>query len=124
MKWLGRFRVFRYEIRRWREGAIPDLVYAAVGPVTIARDDRTAAASAPSSSALSEQAATRSATAIATTAARRAGPWLRTTAADDIGDLPRVRVAGRDRPRRRVGRRSLESAPAGDRSSLALIPDP
>ena len=25
MKWAGRFRLFRYEIRRWREGVIPDL---------------------------------------------------------------------------------------------------
>ena len=25
VKWAGRFRTFRYEIRRWREGVIPDL---------------------------------------------------------------------------------------------------
>ncbi len=25
MRWAGRFRVFRYEIRRWREGRIPDI---------------------------------------------------------------------------------------------------
>ncbi len=26
--WLGRFRIFRYEIRRWRGGMIPDMRYA------------------------------------------------------------------------------------------------
>ncbi len=25
MKWAGRFRLFRYEIRRWHEGSIPDI---------------------------------------------------------------------------------------------------
>lgn len=33
---LGRFRVFRYEIRRWRDGVIPDLRYAVASPVRIA----------------------------------------------------------------------------------------
>ncbi len=28
MKWLGRFRIFRYEIRRWRNGIIPDVRFA------------------------------------------------------------------------------------------------
>ncbi|MEQ1872572.1 MAG: hypothetical protein ABL953_02505 [Ilumatobacteraceae bacterium] len=28
MGWLGRFRIFRYEIRRWRNGIIPDLHFA------------------------------------------------------------------------------------------------
>lgn len=37
LKWLGRFRVFRYEIRRWCGGAIPDL-NAAVSTATISTD--------------------------------------------------------------------------------------
>jgi len=32
----GRFRLFRYEIRRWREGTIPDVAYAVAGPLTVA----------------------------------------------------------------------------------------
>lgn len=32
----GRFRLFRYEIRRWREGIIPDVVYAVAGPIPMA----------------------------------------------------------------------------------------
>ena len=28
MRWAGRFRVFRYEIRRWRDGVIPDAQHA------------------------------------------------------------------------------------------------
>jgi len=35
MKTLGRFRVFRYEVRRWLEGEIPDLPYAVASPVSI-----------------------------------------------------------------------------------------
>ena len=36
--WLGRWRVFRYEVRRWLDGRIPDL-HAAVGrPVRISDD--------------------------------------------------------------------------------------
>ena len=31
LRWLGRFRMFRYEIRRWRDGAIPDVAEAVVG---------------------------------------------------------------------------------------------
>src|SRR5438552_5140085 len=38
MKWLGRFRLFRYEIRRWRGGVIPDLTYAVSSPVRVASD--------------------------------------------------------------------------------------
>lgn len=34
----GRFRVFRYEVRCWRDGTIPDLSYAAGGPVAISDD--------------------------------------------------------------------------------------
>src|SRR6266511_4139422 len=36
--WLGRFRHFRYEIRRWRGGSIPDLAHAVLGPVRVATD--------------------------------------------------------------------------------------
>lgn len=35
---LGRFRVFRYEIRRWRHGVIPDLAHAVASPVRLTRD--------------------------------------------------------------------------------------
>jgi hypothetical protein len=38
MSWLGRFRHFRYEIRRWRGGSIPDLSQAVSGPVRMATD--------------------------------------------------------------------------------------
>ena len=37
-RWLGRFRLFRYEIRRWREGVIPDISYAVQSPVRITDD--------------------------------------------------------------------------------------
>jgi hypothetical protein len=37
-RWLGRFRLFRYEIRRWCEGAIPDISYAVESPVRITDD--------------------------------------------------------------------------------------
>jgi hypothetical protein len=36
--WLGRFPRFRYEIRRWRGGSIPDLADAVSGPVRVATD--------------------------------------------------------------------------------------
>jgi hypothetical protein len=36
-KWAGRFRVFRYEVRRWRDGVIPD-EKAAVATVRISDD--------------------------------------------------------------------------------------
>ena len=38
-RWAGRFRVFRYEIRRWRDGDIPD-VDEAVGRPRRLTDDR------------------------------------------------------------------------------------
>lgn len=38
MRWLGRFRLFRYEIRSWRRGSIPDLKYAVASPVRVTRD--------------------------------------------------------------------------------------
>jgi hypothetical protein len=38
MRWLGRFRHCRYEIRRWQGGSIPDLSQAVLGPVRVATD--------------------------------------------------------------------------------------
>jgi hypothetical protein len=38
MSWLSRFRHFRYEVRRWRGGSIPDLAHAVLGPVRVATD--------------------------------------------------------------------------------------
>ncbi len=35
---VGRFRVFRYEIRRWRDGRIPDLAEAVTSPVRVTED--------------------------------------------------------------------------------------
>jgi len=37
-RWAGKFRLFRYEIRRWDEGAIPDARYAVESPVRVAND--------------------------------------------------------------------------------------
>ncbi|MEY2431404.1 MAG: hypothetical protein QOC92_1129 [Acidimicrobiaceae bacterium] len=34
-RWARRFRVCRYEIRRWRHGVIPDLSYAVASPVRV-----------------------------------------------------------------------------------------
>lgn len=36
--WAGRFRPFRYEIRRWRDGIIPDIAEAIGGPLVLATD--------------------------------------------------------------------------------------
>jgi hypothetical protein len=38
-KSAGRFRVFRYEIHRWRDGVIPDISWAVASPVRICDDD-------------------------------------------------------------------------------------
>jgi len=38
MRWLRRFRVFRYEIRRWRGGSIPDINQAIGNPVRVTDD--------------------------------------------------------------------------------------
>lgn len=35
---LGRFRVFRYELRCWRDGVIPDLRHAVASPVRVTDD--------------------------------------------------------------------------------------
>ncbi len=37
LRCLGRSRWFRYEVRRWRDGAIPDLEYAVASPVVLTR---------------------------------------------------------------------------------------
>ena len=37
-RWAGRFRHFRYEIRRWREGRIPDINEAIASPVRLTDD--------------------------------------------------------------------------------------
>jgi len=42
IRWLGRYRVFRYEIRLWRGGSIPDLGYAVASPVRVATDEAVA----------------------------------------------------------------------------------
>ena len=38
MRWAGRLRIFRYEVRCWRDGVIPDLQYAIGGPTRITDD--------------------------------------------------------------------------------------
>jgi hypothetical protein len=43
-RWLGRSRWFRYEVRRWRDGVIPDIAHALGGPRLLGtRHDRVAA---------------------------------------------------------------------------------
>ena len=37
-RFAGRFRVFRYEVRRWRDGVIPDVADAVSSPVRVADD--------------------------------------------------------------------------------------
>jgi hypothetical protein len=37
-RWAGRFRLFRYEIRRWRDGQIPDIREAIASPVRLSDD--------------------------------------------------------------------------------------
>ena len=38
MRWAGRVRLFRYEIRRWRDGRIPDADDAIASPVRVSDD--------------------------------------------------------------------------------------
>jgi hypothetical protein len=38
-RWAGRFRIFRYEIRRWPRGVIPDARYAVASPVRLTEDE-------------------------------------------------------------------------------------
>ncbi len=40
--WARRFRLFRYEIRRWPGGIIPDISFAVASPVRVAADPETA----------------------------------------------------------------------------------
>ena len=37
-RWLRHLRVFRYEVRRWRDGEIPDLPFAVGSPVRVTND--------------------------------------------------------------------------------------
>jgi hypothetical protein len=37
-RWAGRFRLFRYEIRRWRDGVIPDVAEAVESPRRLSCD--------------------------------------------------------------------------------------
>ena len=41
-EWAGRFRLFRYEVRRWRDGIIPDVVEAVESPRQLSHDERDA----------------------------------------------------------------------------------
>jgi len=38
VRWAGRFRIFRYEIRRWRDGRIPDVDEAVGSPRRLTND--------------------------------------------------------------------------------------
>lgn len=38
LPWLGRSRFFRYEVRRWRDGIIPDLAEAVASPQRVSTD--------------------------------------------------------------------------------------
>lgn len=37
-RWAARFRLFRYEVRRWRAGSIPDASEAVDGPIRVTSD--------------------------------------------------------------------------------------
>jgi len=41
-RWAGALRVFRYEVRCWRDGVIPDLAYAAESPRRLTDDEQRA----------------------------------------------------------------------------------
>jgi hypothetical protein len=41
-RWAGRLRIFRYELRRWRQGVIPDAGEAINSPMTVSEDLATA----------------------------------------------------------------------------------
>jgi hypothetical protein len=41
-RWAGRFRLFRYEVRCWRDGAIPDIAEAVDSPRLLSGDLETA----------------------------------------------------------------------------------
>ena len=38
LRWLGRFRLFRYEVRAWRGGEVSDAAFAVGGPVRLSED--------------------------------------------------------------------------------------
>jgi hypothetical protein len=38
LPWLGRSRLFRYEVRRWRNGIIPDIAEAVASPQRLSTD--------------------------------------------------------------------------------------
>jgi hypothetical protein len=38
-RWAGRFRIFRYEIRLWRDGHIPDVAEAVASPRRLSKDE-------------------------------------------------------------------------------------
>ena len=38
-RWAGRFRTFRYEIRLWRDGQIPDVAEAVASPLRLSNDE-------------------------------------------------------------------------------------
>jgi hypothetical protein len=38
MPWLGRFRLFRYEVRRWRDGILPDRRWAVGQPLVLSEE--------------------------------------------------------------------------------------
>lgn len=38
LRTAGRLRLFRYEVRCWRDGVIPDIAWAVGGPVVVTRD--------------------------------------------------------------------------------------
>lgn len=42
LSWLGRSRWFRYEVRRWRNGVLPDVSYAVDSPRRLSADPSTA----------------------------------------------------------------------------------
>ncbi len=37
-RWARRFRIFRYEVRRWRDGIIPDIAEAVESPMRLSED--------------------------------------------------------------------------------------
>src|SRR6476661_7646188 len=41
-RWAGRLRIFRYELRRWRDGVIPDIAEAVESPQLLTADERQA----------------------------------------------------------------------------------
>jgi hypothetical protein len=41
-RWMARFRVFRYEVRRWRDGVIPDVLEAVESPRRLSDEEHRA----------------------------------------------------------------------------------